>query len=154
MPVVVTASEYLTVNGVILATPAWRVLDLSALLDETDLRGDDWIIPGAAGQLPQRRTRDRSRRTFPFAVFGEQDQNGGSYANPRVGLVANVEYLRANLGVATVSAAGTVTAVWTRPDASTKSAAVHVYGPIGGRKLSPTTLLTTIDLSVPAGVFA
>lgn len=146
--------EYLVVNGITLCIRAFQITSLAALLDDAPLRGDDRIVPGATGVLPYKRRRTVSVRTLPLFVDGAWDRLDAAVANPRNGLIANLEWLKANLGIALASGDGTVTAVWHRPDGSTKTAAVHVLGLIGVQKTSPATAMTTLDLSIPAGVFA
>lgn len=154
MPTVITADEYLTVNSIPLATPGWRALSMAPLLDDPPMRGADGLIPQASGRRPFIRRRDSDVRTFPFAVFGHFDHEGTPYDDRRMGAIENLEYLKANLGIASSSGDGTVPAVWHRRDDSEWIADVHVIGFVGARKVGGGVVIrTTLDLSIPAGIF-
>lgn len=149
------ADEYLELNGISLHVPgAWRAASLAALLDDAPTRGSDLMLPGATGQRGRRRRRDRSVRTIPMHIFGVNNVSGTPYADRKLGLVINAEYLKANIGIAYATGNGTVTATWHRTDGSTKTAAVHVLGLIGSVKHAPYWATSSIDISVPLGVFA
>lgn len=153
MPVVITADEYLVINSVTLATPAWRITDLTDLYDEAEIRGDDVLIPHSAGVVAKQRRRTVTRKALPITVFGESDQNGSAYGNARDGLAANVAYLMTNVVAPTGASDGTRAAVWHLRDGSTKSANVHVLAPLGLTRISPTTMAGVLRLSIPTGRF-
>lgn len=148
-----TATEYLKVNGIPLATPAWRVDDLSPLMSENALRGDDRIIPGAAGVRAKRRRRTVTVLSFGLHVFGLYDQDGAIQADARQGLINNIAYLKANLGAASAIGNGTVTAEWHQPSGAVKTASVHVLGPHDPHAQSPNWVHFMLDLSIPVGFF-
>lgn len=152
MPVVID-SEYLEINGVPLATAAWRITDLSPLFDAPVVRGDDLLIPYLDGRKPKRRRVDARRMAFPLVIFGDYDSDGNATGDARVGLAANVDFLVGNLGFAIGAGDGTVPAVWHRRDGSTRTADVHVIGPLEVAALGPTAVRGVLDLNVPAGRF-
>lgn len=150
--------EYLTLNSLDVCINAFQFTSLAALLDDAPLEGDDRKIPhrtDAQRYIAHRRRRGRSVRTLPLFIDGRWKWDDTAHSDPRQGLIDNVEYLQANLGIAYAgNTSGLVTAVWHRPNASTKSAQVHVLGLIGGDKLGAITRTTTCDLSIPAGRFS
>lgn len=152
MPVIVE-DTWLEINSIPLATPAWLITDLSPLLDSASVRGQDRLLPGAAGVRPLLRRRTVTRLTFPVVIFGDVDQDGATIADPRMGMVTNKEYLETNLGIGLTVDDGTVPAIWHRRNATTKTADVHVLGFHGSRTLGEFTLRTTLDISIPAGRF-
>lgn len=152
MPIVID-SEYLEVNGVPLSTAAWRITDLSPLFDAPAVRGDDLLIPYRVGLKPKPRRVTARRIALPISVFGDYDADGNHNADGRIGLAANLDYLIGNLGFGLEAGDGTVPAVWHRPDGSTKTADVHVIGPLEVVPLGPIAVRGVLDLNVPAGRF-
>jgi hypothetical protein len=124
MPNVITRSTYLEINSVPLATPAWRILDLSRL-HGLAVRGSDRIMPGANGMRAQRRRRTIYSQSLPLLVVGRYDREGNVLSNVYDGLDDNIDYLMTN--VIEPPSTATVTAVWHRAGGN-KSAAIHVEG--------------------------
>lgn len=154
MPVVVTATEYLEINSVALATPAWRIDDLTPLYQEADQRGSDILIPHSSGVLAQQRRRTVTLVALGIWVFGESDQNGSAHSNPLYGLDVNVAYLRTNIVAPTGTSDGTRSATWHLANgSSTRTASVHVLG-LDLSRMSPTTMKGALRLSIPAGRFS
>lgn len=149
------ADEYLELNGVALnIAGAWRAASLAPLLDDSPLHGTNLFLPGATGRRARLRRRDESVRTIPLHVFGINNVSGTPYADRKLGLVINAEYLKANIGTASTATGSLVTATWHRTDGSTKTAQVQV-GPLNGFvKQAPYWATTTFDLVIPLGVFA
>lgn len=147
MPTVITRDQYLEVNSVPLATPAWRILDLSKLYG-LDVRGSDRLLPGADGLRATRRRIDQRVIGLPFIVIGAADHEGTTNADPYEGLDDNIDYLMTNVVAPTTT---TRTAVWHRANGNV-SAAVFVEG------LTPDTwgngwVRFVLELSIPAGRF-
>lgn len=151
MPDTITATEYLEVNAIALATPAYRVISLAPLLGLAPTRGQDLLLPYANGRVGRRRRLDEQILTFGLHVMGQRSRTNTIYTDPQMGLVTNSEYLKANLGVAVSGI--TVPAIWHRRDGTTKTANVIVQGLVQWQKNSPTWAVTTFDLVVPAGAF-
>jgi hypothetical protein len=149
----VTRTWYLEINSVPLATPAWEIPDLSALLDSGNLRGSDRLLPGAAGVRPLRRRRTVWVLTFPLDVMGDVDEDGAPITDANEGVNEHMAYLNANLGFADPTGDGTVPAVFRRGDLPAWTADVHFLGFKGSRKLGEFLVRTTFDISVPAGVW-
>ncbi len=151
----VTDPTWLNVNGVDLATPAWRITDLSELLNEGPVRGGDLVMPLAEGVRPYRRRRTVRTVTLPMDIYGDFDQDGGVVADPVQGVISHMIFLAQNLGIGDDATAedGTVDAIWTLPDDSQLFAPGHVIGLLGTVSVAPGLLRTTLDLSFPEGGF-
>lgn len=154
MPVI-TRTDYLEVNGTALSTPAYWITNLTAaMLSDSEVRGEDRLLPGTTGVRARKRRRTVTVKQFEMVIKGDVDNNGATNANPHTGLVTNTEFLKSNLGLAASSTDGTVTAIWHRPDTTTKTAAVHVVRfEVGELNKRATSLTAVLELSIPAGVF-
>jgi hypothetical protein len=145
----------LTINGYSLFQPHVTISDPVALLDLAELRGADRLVPHAVGTLARRRRRTVTRKDFPIAMTGWCDLAGVKVAASQrhMQLITNRETVAAALGIgedAPAGVAGTVTAVWTRPDGSTKSGPVHVLTP-WRLELHGFVVTGVLSLSIPAG---
>ena len=151
----VTDPTWLNVNGVDLATPAWRITDLSELLNEGPVRGGDLVMPLAEGARPYRRRRTVRTVTLPMDIYGGFDEDGVVISDPVQGAINHMIWLAQHLGIGDDATAddGTVEAVWTLPNASQLFAPVHVLGLLGTADIAPGLLRTTLDLSFPYGGF-
>ena len=136
---------------------AWCAYDLTALLDEAEIRGGDRLIPHTTGTLARRRRRTVTRKDFPVVITGLYSPSGVRQTDTAMGLIQNVEILKASLGIgedAPAGTAGTVTATWTRADATVRTAAVHV---IALRHTLPAVrphiAQAVLSLSLPNGRF-
>lgn len=147
----ITRDWYLEINSIPLATPAWEIPDLSALLDSGALRGSDNIIPGFAGVVPNRRRRTVWVCTFPLDVMGDIDSDGTPLTDGNEGVNLHMEYLNEHLGFASATGDGTVPAVFHRGDLPEWTADVHFLGLKGSQKLGQFLVRTTFDISIPAG---
>lgn len=150
MPDVITASEYLVINSVPLATPAWRITDLTPLWSGADLRGRDRVKPGAEGATPVRRVLAATRLVLPGVVFGTHNREGTPYGDVRTGLRTNLDVLHTQV-VDPPAGDGTHAATWVLPGTD-KTADVHVVG-FSTRAFSPAAVRFTIELSIPSGRF-
>ncbi len=152
---VITRNHYLEVNSVPLSTPAYWITNLEEqLLTAADLKGGDIDIPHVTGVLANPRRVTVTKKAFAMTIIGSVDRNNSVQSDQMAGLVANVEYLTSNLGIASASGDGTVTAIWHRSDSTTKSAAVTVLG-LHCSKLTDRPMLSAVlEVSLPLGVFA
>lgn len=153
MPVI-TLPSYLEIASIPLATPAWVVLDLLPLLDGTDVRGSDRLLPGVNGVKPYRRRNTVSVRTLELVIFGDEDQEGEPYSNHMDGLELNILYLRDNLLAPEESGDGTVSAVLHLTGGSVLTADVHVLPPLKVRQVAYGMARGVLDISIPAGEFS
>lgn len=152
MPDVILETEYVEINGVPLATPAWMVMDLSPLWDVPGVRGSDRRIPYAEGEQPLRRIYDAKRVVLPLLIFGEANRANVPYADHRVGLLTNFDELVAE--VADPDAApdpGTKLLRLFMPGGVIRSGQCHVIPPLGIGRLGAVGLRAALDLVIPAG---
>ncbi len=155
MPYVITRDEWLEIDGIPLATPAWEITDLSELLNGPDVRGSDRVLPGVAGVVALRRRVTVSVRTLPMVIYGDRDWNGDSYEDGHDGVETNLAYLVDNLCIPTDTGDGTLPAVLYLIGGGVRTADVHVLSPIHtATELGPAGLRATLDLSIPAGYFS
>lgn len=143
----------LIVAGIDLRTEAWCVLDLSDLWMPADVRGGDRLLPGATGVIAFRRRRTVTRHSLPMVITGEVNRNGVENADVWIGLQENIAYLRTNLIDPLTTGNGLRSAVLIMPDSTSRSANVHMLGLKRGRVLEGR-MLATLEMSIPAGVFA
>lgn len=155
MSYVILEPEYLEVNGIPLSTPAWRLLDLSALLDLPPVRGENEIIPGVEGRDPLAHFFDENVLQFPIEVTGDAAPDGEAYEDPMLGWQTNVELLTEGLGFGLTTGDGTVPAIWHRRDDTTRTAAVQPIPPLGPLNIDdlPNTVTGMLELKVPLGRF-
>lgn len=150
-------SGTLTIGSVALNGPAWDIPNLTALWIEYDQRGNDRILPGAAGVIPYRRRMTATRHDLTIFIIGDVDRLGAAYGNATTGLATNVAYLDANVITPTGSGDGTRAATLTRPGLSSLTANVHVLGfrqtsvAIGDTQ---AIMEGVLQISIPSGRFA
>lgn len=149
----VTRTYYLELNSVPLATHAWEIPDLSPLLDDPALRGSDRLLPQLSGLRPYKRVVTGTIVTLPLDVVGAVDEDNDPYDDVFEGLLTNMDYLKANLGLAEETGDGTVPAVFHRGDLNSLTADVHFLGFKGTSTKGTGLLRTTFDISVPAGAW-
>lgn len=142
---------YLEVNSVPLDTYGWRCLDYSDLMDGPTLRGSDRLFPRAEGRRAKRRRIDARVVSLSMMVFGTQDQDNTPYSDPLLGLYANRDYLRANLGLAESTGDGTVNAVFYRDSLADLTGDVTVLAMADWQTVRGIEATFRLDLSIPAG---
>jgi hypothetical protein len=150
--VTVTRDWYLELDDVPLATLGWEVMDLSPIFDSPALRGADRVIPRVHGVRAYPRWRTARLVTLAIDVFGEADEDGVAYDDRLVGMITNLDYLKATIGLGAASD-GTVSAVVYRGDMPSLTGPVHFLGFKGTAAFGDDSLRTTFDLSIPAGQF-
>lgn len=117
-------AEHVAINGVVLdADGAWELIDPTPLLGEGPARGRNRTIPGVAGEAHRTKLRGPLRDVLQVDVFGDKNHAGGAYADVRIGMRDNIEYLRTNLLTVNV---GQVTLDYTFDDNSTRSGLCEV----------------------------
>lgn len=147
-----TAAGDLTIGGVALNGPAWKVLNLLELWQPADQRGNDRLVPGTAGVLAQQRRDTVTRRSLQMLIVGDVDRTGTPQADRFEGLQVNVEYLRANVVAPTGTGDGTRSAVLTMPDGTTRTEPVHVVGfDFGNFREDAAWLRAVLTISIPSG---
>lgn len=149
-----TAAGDLTIGGVAMNGPAWKVMNLHALWQPANQRGSDRIIPGATGVVAYRRRNTVTAVSLQMLISGTHDRNGVAAADKFEGLQVNVEYLVDNVVEPTGASDGTRSAVLTMPDGTTHTEPVHVLGlQFGETSLDGAWLKAVLELSIPSGRF-
>jgi hypothetical protein len=147
-----SAAGDLTIGGVAMNGPAWKVLNLHELWQPADQRGTDRIIPGADGAIALRRRNTATVRSLQMLISGTHLQNGTEASTPLIGLQVNVEYLRDNVVAPTGTGDGTRSAVLTMPSTATRTENVHVTGfEFGEVRPDGHWLRAVLTLSIPSG---
>lgn len=142
----------LTVNSLLLATPAYLCTDLSDLwVPSSPLRGQNVLIPGAIGRLATPRRRDEVHHSLPMVISGVVDDVGAEYTDPWAGLEANLADLETALDPPAPPTA-TVAASLTMPSGAVRTASVQVDGIKVGIHVGPV-FRCTLELTIPAGRF-
>lgn len=152
MAYVITATEYLTLQGVPLMTPAWFCDDFSDLLNGPTVRGADILVGSRPGQVARRRTFDARQAVLSFVIYGDKDTEGGNHSTIRSGLLANIDAFKALLTPNMATTAGTHELAIVTPS-FTRAAQVHVSPDIQLTQLGPGAARATITVTIPDGVF-
>lgn len=147
-----TAAGDLTIGGVAMNGPAWKVLNLYELWQPANVRGSDRIIPGTTGVIAYPRRATVTVRSLQMLISGTHDRTGSAAADRYEGLQVNVDYLIANVVAPTGAGDGTRSAVLTMPDGTTRTEPVHVLGlELGDLSLDGSWAKAVIELSIPTG---
>lgn len=156
-----TSFGTMTVNGLSMFTGCWFVGDMSAVLDDAEIRGSDRLIPMTPGVLARRRRRTVTRKDFPMFITGKYNQagalNGTTDTSWKNGLVTNIRALRVGLGIAEdapVGVAGTVDVVWTDPFGYAQTKPAHVLSPLKIATKPGALAVAVLSLEFPLGVFS
>lgn len=152
MPFTITRDEYLQVNGVPLATTAWEATDLSDLRDVA-VRGNDRLVPYKDGVQPLSRVRDALHCLIPIVVVGEKDYDDNDYADPTIGIDTNLDYLRENLFLTSLTGDGTVPVVWHMRSGAERTTDGMVLPPFNPEADDDRTYSIIMDLLIPSGTF-
>lgn len=148
------SSEYLEIDNVPLSTPAWDTEDLASVLQGPGVRGSDLLVPIRAGELARRRILTSRVILVPIVVNGYYDSDGVAHADPRAGLIENLNELKLVLAPNYRTTAGTRTLEWVNTTtAITKTAAVHVSPAIGVTAIGPHAARVVIEFTLPGGVW-
>lgn len=147
----VNSTEYISIDGVPLSTPAWTTEDISTLLNGPGVRGSDLLNPARAGQIARRRTLEAREVSIPIVVNGYYDSDGNPHADPRSGLVANLTELKQVLTPRSTTLAGTRTLIWDNGSDIYRTAEVHVNPAIAVSAIGPHASRIVISLTIPGG---
>jgi len=108
-----------------LHTHAWNAPDLAPLWTSLARRGRNRLLPTAAGVIPYRRRTTEIDVLLDFAVCGEVDKSGTYYADPWVGLQANLEELHDQIFADPATTAGTRNTRLTMPSGVDRTGNIH-----------------------------
>ena len=146
-------TEYLTIDDVPLSTPAWATEDIAELLSGPETRGRDLLNPARTGELARRRGLASRTVAIPIVVNGYVDSDGVEHADPRAGLIANLDELKAILTPVSSTLTGTRTLQWVNEDSGiTREAQVHVSPAIATAAIGPHAVRIVIQMTLPGGV--
>jgi hypothetical protein len=149
-----TAAGDLTIGGVALFCPAWRVDNLYELWLPASQRGSDVTRPGVAGQYPVRRYATATRRSLRMLIVGDVDRTGSASTTKLQGLYTNIAYIRDNIVAPTGTTDGTRSAVLTVPGGSTITEPIHVTGfDVSDLREDGGWCRAVLDISIPSGRF-
>lgn len=144
----------LTIGGVAMFCPAWRVDNITELWLPAEQRGTDKVRPGVAGRKAIKRRDDATRRSLRMLVVGDVDRTGAATSSLLAGLYTNIAYLRDNVVNPTNATDGTRSAVLTVPGGTNITEPVHVTGmEISDLRQDGGWARLVIDLSIPSGRF-
>lgn len=144
--------QYLELAGVPLSTPAWELLNIEALLSGPATRGSNVILPGASGVRPRRRRATARTVTLELSVTGSFGPDGVKYDDPVLGLLTNLELLRAITDPsADNNSVITATLHW---KGASRTGGVQVENFEVGKHDGPTDVPATIDLTILSGALA
>lgn len=125
----------LVIGGVSMNCPAWMVGadetgdgGLLSLITTTSQRGSDRILPGAAGVIAYPRRKTVTEHEFRIVVIGEVDRFGALAVDHNAQLVANLQYIVANVVDPVGTGDGTRAATYTPPGSAPLTADIHVVG--------------------------
>lgn len=110
----------------------WCIYDLSPLLTDEEVRGNDRIMPLVPGRRPKPRRYDTTRYLLPIVFTGWTDDLGQPVARADAPgrLVSTMAEFQMALGIGPNRAAptgdGTVTASWVLPDGQEWTTDLHV----------------------------
>lgn len=148
------AGGELTIGGVSMHTPAWRVRNPGIVMFDPPFRGTYVPVPGLDGEtvVPMRGTS--AQWSLDFMLCGDVDHTGSAYSDRQTGLVSNLNYLRTNAMTSrSLTGNRTRVATYTPPGGSALTADVHCWL-VPPEDFTQPVWEMTLELRVPAGVFA
>lgn len=141
-----------TATETYLRGPAWAILEMADLWNE-NLRGDNVLIPHAAGTKPYPKILDEGTYVMPFCIVGDCDRAGNATgSNPLDQLDDNWRWLLAHVQGPRDGITKTRVVKIVYPDGSSATAAGQFRLTIVKQRGS--VLDVVVDLTVPAGRFS
>lgn len=158
-----TCEGELEIDNISLNTAAWVVFSdeqglggLMQLWANFQTRGEDRLVPGAAGVIPYPRRLTVYQPHLNIAVCGDVDENGDPVADTAEGVEANLAYLMTNVFAQPSNTDGTRSAVLTMPSGATRTADIHILGfeqTFGRLQYRDSVIEGKIHISIPVGAF-
>lgn len=152
MPDVITATEYLEIASTPLATPAWRITDLTPLFAGAALRGaPNRLLPLAGARaLPQR--VGPTTYSLPITIWGHRNRDGSTNADARAGLKANIAALHTAFIDPPTPPATTRSAIWHQAGGTTVTKDINAvtFTPTA---FSPRAIRGVLSFTVTTGRF-
>lgn len=129
---------------------------LSQFLTLADQRGEDRILPGTAGVIPNKRRLTVTKLSIRLVVVGDILYDGSTPSTPKIGLFTNLKYIYDNVVVPTGTGDGTraVTVVLPGPFTGTGTAHITRMDTVT-QKLADDGAVWEgqLGISIPAGRF-
>jgi hypothetical protein len=149
---VTSKTGQLTINGLLMHTPAYTMIDLTELWLPGPTRGANVVLPHVSGTRPYAHRLTEAPHSLPMAFVGDADSGGTGIApGDRMSqLQANIEEVIAGIPVPSV---GTVSASLVLPDSTTLTADIQVNQIVFGSR-TQDMVQATLEILIPAGVFA
>lgn len=145
-------AQHLTIGDVPLSTPAWEVTNIQALMSGPGIRGENRVIPGAAGIRPLRHRPTEKTVTLELVVFGNRDPAGVDHPDPETGLWANWLTLRNQFNDLLLNDGDSTTSAVLHYAGGTLVGDVQVLGYEVGDAIGPTAIYVTLDLNIVGGM--
>lgn len=147
-----TNAGNLTIGGVAMFCPAWKITNLYELWLPGDQRGTDKTRPNTTGSFPVRRYATATRRSLRMVIVGDVDRTGSASSSLLTGIYTNIAYLRDNVVAPTGTTDGTRSAVLTIPGGSTLTEPVHVTGfDVSDIREDGRWVKAVLEISIPSG---
>lgn len=145
----------LTIGGIDMNGPAWKVLNMHVLKQPPPQRGSDRLIPGSSGVLAYRRRTTVAVHSLQMLISGTHDRNGSSNSNRVQQLFTNVDYLQYEVVEPPTTGDGTRAAVLTTNGQLVPlTADIHVLGmEFGEMSADATWMKAVLEISIPSGRF-
>lgn len=144
----------LTIGGIAMFCPAWKIINLHELFLPGDQRGTDKTRPNVAGSYPVRRYATATRKSLRMLIVGDVDRTGASSSTLLTGIYTNIAYLRDNVVAPTGTTDGTRSAVLTVPGGSTLTEPIHVTGlEVSDLREDGAWVKAVLEISIPSGRF-
>lgn len=144
----------LSIGGVAMFCPAWRIDNLYELWLPADQRGSDVTRPNVSGSYAVKRYATATRKSLRMLIVGDVDRTGASSSSKLEGLYTNIAYLRDNVVAPTGTTDGTRSAVLTIPGGSTITEPIHVTGlEVSDLREDGGWCKAVLTISIPSGRF-
>lgn len=137
-----------TIDGVVMAGPGWRPVNLEVLWQPPPNRGTNRVVPGVAGSLARRRVQTERRVDVLLLIGGQVDQAGTPHSDPTEGLVANIDTIWT---IVEPPVDATRTSIVTMPDGTTRTAEIQVEAMTDAAKAGPNLARAALTITIPAG---
>jgi hypothetical protein len=149
-----TAAGDLTIGGIAMFCPAWKITNLYELWLPADQRGQDVTRPGVAGSYAVKRYNTATRKSLRMIIVGDVDRTGASSSSKLAGIYTNIAYLRDNVVAPTGTTDGTRSAVLTVPGGTTITEPIHVTGlEVSDLREDGGWVKAVLEISIPSGRF-
>lgn len=140
-----------------LNNPAWDVPMLKTLLMEFAFRGDNLLLPQAAGRAALPLRMDQATHSLQLWVNGYVNQAGTAYTSTQTmdgtGMTTNLDTLFTNVFAPVVATPWTRGASWLMPNGTTRTAQVQ-FSPLRAvGNWDSREMLYQFTLTIPSGRF-